>query len=159
MPTRGGSIRQSRSSQRSLGSGSTNRSPEIRIHGGSIRGSASTSLSSEMSLHKEMPIHKGDISQPRPERRSFVSGSIHRPSITRNSTGSSSPPKEEGRNSGRYSPPKVEQRIVPEAQQRRRSSLWKKFISGPLPAGPDAKMPGSKSGPRKLVRKQSRNRK
>lgn len=158
MPTPVGSLSQSKAF-RSLGSGSTNRSSETPIHRDSIHGSGRTNRSSEISIHKETPVHKGNISQPRPERTSFTSGSIHRPSIIRNSTGSSSPPKEEGGNTGRYSPAKVEQRIVPDAQQRRRSSLWKKFISGPLPAGPDAKMPGSKSGPRKLVRKQSRNRK
>jgi hypothetical protein len=158
MPTHVGSVSQSTSSRRSLGSGSTNRFSEMPIHRGSIR-SGSTNRSSEISVHTETPVYKGNISQPRPERTSFATGSIHRPAITHYSTGSSSPPEEERRNTGRYSPPKVEQSVVPEAQQRRRSSLWKKFISGPLPAGPDAKMPGTKSGPRKLVRKQSRNRK
>jgi hypothetical protein len=68
----------------------------------------------------------------------------------------------ERRNTGRFSPPKVEVKMVAPpsaATQRRRSSLWKKFISGPLPAGPDAKMPGTKTGPKKLQRKQSKNRK
>src|SRR5437762_10713450 len=135
MPTHVGSVSQSISSRKSLSSGSTNISSEMPIHRGSIR-SGSTDCSSEISVHTETPVYKGKISQPRPERTSTTPGSIHRPSITHYSSGSSSPPKEERGNTGRYSPPKVEQSVVPEAQQRRRSSLWKKFISRPLPAGP-----------------------
>lgn len=76
-----------------------------------------------------------------------------------NGSGSTTPPKVVGKPVGRVSPPKVEQKAPPSPQQRRRSSLWKKLISGPLPAEPDTKMPGTKSGPKKLQRKPSRNRK
>lgn len=106
-----------------------------------------------------MPIHKGTINHPRPESENLCGGSVHESSPTRSSTGNTTPPRTESRNTGQVSPPKVEEQTFPVAIPRRRSSMWKKLISGPLPAGPDAKMPGTKSGPRKLQRKPSKNRK